>query len=111
MSGMEGPSVVEQGCWLTGPPGACPDIITNVEMERLADHDGPAGGRIVRPSDGEPAKKVEMYQDANNKKFGTNFHIPVVFYSQLMAVAFGMDPEKDAALRSLGISGRKIRHA
>ncbi len=39
-----------------------------------------------------------MYQDAINKKFGTKFNIPVVFYSQLMAVAFGMDGSKDAAL-------------
>lgn len=43
-------------------------------------------------------QNVEMYQDAINKQFGTSFHIPVVFYSQLMAVAFGMDPNKDAAL-------------
>lgn len=41
---------------------------------------------------------VEMYQDRINKEFGTNFKIPVVFYSQLMAVAFGMDGNKDAAL-------------
>jgi heterodisulfide reductase subunit B len=41
---------------------------------------------------------VEMYQDQINKKFGTDFKIPVVFYSQLMAVAFGMDATKDAAL-------------
>ena len=40
----------------------------------------------------------EMYQDAINKKFGTNLNIPVVFYSQLMAVAFGMDANKDATL-------------
>ena len=43
-------------------------------------------------------QNVEMYQDAINKQFGTSFKIPVVFYSQLMAVAFGMDPNKDAAL-------------
>ena len=43
-------------------------------------------------------QNVEMYQDAINKQFGTSFHIPVVFYSQLMAVAFGMDANKDAAL-------------
>ncbi len=42
---------------------------------------------------------VEMYQEAINKKYGTDFNIPVVFYSQLMAVAFGMDPRKDAALQ------------
>ncbi|MGQ0662724.1 MAG: CoB--CoM heterodisulfide reductase iron-sulfur subunit B family protein [Pseudomonadota bacterium] len=43
-------------------------------------------------------QNVEMYQPAINKKFGTDYHIPVVFYSQLMAVAFGMDGKKDAAL-------------
>jgi heterodisulfide reductase subunit B len=43
-------------------------------------------------------QNVEMYQEAINKKFGTSFDIPVVFYSQLMAVAFGMDAKKDAAL-------------
>lgn len=43
-------------------------------------------------------QNVEMYQDAINKKFGDSFNIPVVFYSQVMAVAFGMDPKKDAAL-------------
>lgn len=41
---------------------------------------------------------VEMYQEQINKKFGTDYNIPVVFYSQLMAVAFGLDPEKDAAI-------------
>jgi hypothetical protein len=41
---------------------------------------------------------VEMYQDAINAKYGTDFHIPVVFYSQLMTVAFAMDGAKDAAL-------------
>jgi heterodisulfide reductase subunit B2 len=43
-------------------------------------------------------QNVEMYQDAINKKFGDSFNIPVVFYSQVIAVAFGMDPKKDAAL-------------
>jgi len=41
---------------------------------------------------------VEMYQSAINRRFGTTFQIPVVFYSQLMAVAFGMAAKKDAAL-------------
>ena len=43
-------------------------------------------------------QNVEMYQGAINKKFGTDFNIPVVFYSQLMAVAFGMEANGDAAL-------------
>jgi heterodisulfide reductase subunit B len=51
---------------------------------------------------------VEMYQDAINKKFGTDFHVPVVFYSQLMAVAFGMDGKKDAALDQNTIKSEKL---
>jgi heterodisulfide reductase subunit B2 len=43
-------------------------------------------------------QNVEMYQDMINKQYGDSFNIPVVFYSQLMAVAFGMDGKKDAAL-------------
>ena len=51
---------------------------------------------------------VEMYQDAINKKFGTDYQIPVVFYSQLMAVAFGMDGETDAALNRNTIRSEKL---
>jgi heterodisulfide reductase subunit B len=53
-------------------------------------------------------QNVEMYQDAINKKFGTDFHVPVVFYSQLMAVAFGMDGKKDAALDQNMIAPTKL---
>ena len=51
---------------------------------------------------------VEMYQDAINKKYGTEFNIPVMFYSQLMAVAFGLDGEKDAALHRNTIRSEKL---
>lgn len=44
------------------------------------------------------ALNLEMYQNKVNAKFGTNFDIPVVYLTQLMAVAFGMDFKKDAAL-------------
>ncbi len=54
---------------------------------------------------------VEMYQDAINKKFGTYFNIPVVFYSQIMAVAFGMDAKKDAALDQNIIKATKLEEA
>ncbi len=54
---------------------------------------------------------VEMYQDAINKKYGTDFNIPVVFYSQIMAVAFGMDGKKDAALDQNIIKATKLEEA
>ncbi len=40
---------------------------------------------------------VEVYQGHINKTYGTKFKIPVVYYSTLMAVAFGRNG-KDAAL-------------
>lgn len=40
---------------------------------------------------------VEIYQDQINERFGSKFNMPVVYYSQLMNVAFGRS-SKDAAL-------------
>ncbi len=45
----------------------CDDIINNVEMERLANHDGPTAGKILRPSNGEEVKKVAMVQCAGSR--------------------------------------------
>jgi quinone-modifying oxidoreductase subunit QmoA len=50
-----------------------PDIINNVEMERLANHDGPTKGKILRPSDGAPAKKVALIQCAGSRDIN---HLP-----------------------------------
>ena len=50
-----------------------PDIINNVEMERLAAHDGPTHGKILRPSTGEPAKKVALIQCAGSRDLN---HLP-----------------------------------
>jgi heterodisulfide reductase subunit B2 len=44
------------------------------------------------------AMNLEMYQNKVNAKFGTRFDVPIVYLTQLMAVAFGMDLKKDAAL-------------
>ncbi len=52
---------------------ASPDIINNLEMERLAAHDGPTGGKILRPSNGKPAKRVALIQCAGSRD--TN-HLP-----------------------------------
>ena len=44
------------------------------------------------------AMNLEMYQDRINDAYGTDFDVPIVYLTQLMAVAFGMDLKKDAAL-------------
>jgi quinone-modifying oxidoreductase subunit QmoA len=53
--------------------GRNPDVITNMEMERLANHNGPTGGKILRPSNGQPAKHVALIQCAGSRD---NNHLP-----------------------------------
>ncbi len=43
------------------------NVITNVEFERLADPNGPTGGKIVRPSDGKEVKNVAFIQCAGSR--------------------------------------------
>ncbi len=46
---------------------------------------------------------VEVYQEQINKKYGTDFNIPVVYYSQLMSVAYG------GSIKESGLNGQIIR--
>lgn len=50
---------------------------------------------------------VEAYQDKINARFGSKFNMPVVYYSQLMAVAFGRSA-KDAALDGQLIKAKQL---
>ena len=47
--------------------GLFPDVVSNVQMERLASPSGPTGGRILRPSDGQPPKRVAFVQCAGSR--------------------------------------------
>ncbi len=49
--------------------GAVTDIVTNVEMERMAAHDGPTHGKILRPSNGEAPRKVALIQCAGSRDY------------------------------------------
>ncbi len=44
------------------------------------------------------AMNLELYQGRINKLYGTNIQIPVVYITQLMAVAFGLDLKEGAFL-------------
>jgi heterodisulfide reductase subunit B len=50
---------------------------------------------------------VEVYQSEINKKQGTKFNMPVVYYSQLMTIAYG-GSAKDAALDGQLIRAEKL---
>jgi quinone-modifying oxidoreductase subunit QmoA len=43
------------------------NVITSVEFERLADPKGPTGGKLLRPSDGQPAKNIAFIQCAGSR--------------------------------------------
>jgi quinone-modifying oxidoreductase, subunit QmoA len=43
------------------------DVISNVEMERLAAVNGPTSGKLVRPSDGREVKRVAFIQCAGSR--------------------------------------------
>ncbi len=51
---------------------------------------------------------VEVYQDKVNQLFGTHFHIPVVYYSQLFVLAWG-GSWKEAALHQQVIPAEPLR--
>jgi quinone-modifying oxidoreductase subunit QmoA len=47
--------------------GRYANVITSVEFERLADPHGPTGGKLLRPSDGQPAKNIAFIQCAGSR--------------------------------------------
>jgi heterodisulfide reductase subunit B len=42
---------------------------------------------------------VDAYQSMVNRKYKTNYKLPVLFFTQLMGVAFGLE-EKDLGLKT-----------
>ena len=55
------------------------------------------GGRIVATACPMCQMNLEVYQRKINKARGTNYDIPIVFITQLMALAFGLDVKEGAA--------------
>jgi len=49
---------------------------------------------------------TEVYQDQINAKYGTKFKMPIVYYSQLLSIAYG-NSAKDAALDGQVIRAEK----
>jgi heterodisulfide reductase subunit A-like polyferredoxin len=55
--------------------GACSNVITSFEFERLASADGPFGGLVVRPFDGEIPRRVAFIQcvGSRDESIGANY--------------------------------------
>ncbi|MDZ7699754.1 MAG: CoB--CoM heterodisulfide reductase iron-sulfur subunit B family protein [Deltaproteobacteria bacterium] len=71
----------------------CMELVKNI-LEDATKH----GGQLISTVCPMCAMNLEMYQERINKAYGTDFDVPIVYLTQLMAVAFGMDMKKDAAL-------------
>lgn len=53
--------------------GRLKDVVANVQFERLASAGGPTGGKILRPSNGEPPRRVAFVQCAGSRDVN---HLP-----------------------------------
>ncbi len=62
--------------------GQVANVITNMQMERLAAANGPTGGQILRPSDQRPPKRVAFVQCAGSRDEN---HLPYCSYICCMA--------------------------
>jgi heterodisulfide reductase subunit B len=71
----------------------CMELVKDI-LEDAINH----GAELVSTVCPMCAMNLEMYQGRINEKYGTDFDIPIVYLTQLMAVAFGLDMKKDAAL-------------
>ncbi len=81
--------------------GTVPNVITNMQMERLAAANGPTAGKIVRPSDGAEPKSVAFVQCAGSRDEN---HLPYCSYICCMAslkqatYLLDQDPEATATV-------------
>jgi quinone-modifying oxidoreductase subunit QmoA len=81
--------------------GQVKNVITNMQMERLAAANGPTEGQILRPSDQQPPKKVAFVQCAGSRDEN---HLPYCSYICCMAslkqatYLREKDPESEASV-------------
>jgi quinone-modifying oxidoreductase subunit QmoA len=62
--------------------GQIKNVISNMQMERLASPNGPTGGKVLRPSDNKPAKNIAFVQCAGSRDEN---HLPYCSYICCMA--------------------------
>jgi heterodisulfide reductase subunit B len=90
------------GALFFSEPGKSQELVKGI-IESAYDH---GADMIVTPC---PVcqMNVEVYQDQINETYGTKFKMPVVYYSTLMAVAFGRSAA-DAALGGQVIPAKQL---
>lgn len=80
--------------------GKIKNVITNMQMERLAAPNGPTAGKVLRPSDNKPAKNIAFVQCAGSRDEN---HLPYCSYICCMAslkqVTYVREQYKDSKAR------------
>jgi quinone-modifying oxidoreductase subunit QmoA len=86
-----------------------PNVITNVEFERMADPKGPTGGRIVRPGDGKEARNVAFIQCAGSRDRNHLYHCSrICCMASLKQTHYVVDAYDDAQVTIYYIDIRAI---
>ena len=68
---------------------------TGLELiRRLADAADRAGADLLATVCPMCQMNVDLYQAEMNHHFGTAYHMPILFFTQLMALAFGAEPKQ-----------------
>ena len=87
--------------------GKIKNVVTNVEMERLAALDGPTGGKILRPSDQAAPKSVAFVHCAGSRD---ELHLPhcsaVCCLASFKQAKYVLDGIEDATVRHFYIDRR-----
>jgi quinone-modifying oxidoreductase subunit QmoA len=86
-----------------------PNVVTNVEFERMADPKGPTGGKIVRPGDGKEAKNVAFIQCAGSRDRNHLYHCSrICCMASLKQTHYVVDAYDDAKVTIYYIDIRAI---
>ncbi len=100
--------------------GVLPNVVTGVEFERLISGTGPNGGRLLRPSDGRPARKIAWLQCVGSRNVQLNADYCssacCMFSIKEAVLAKQRDPEADSAIfymdmRTFGKDFQRYREA
>lgn len=75
-----------------------PNVITNIEFERILNANGPFGGIIMRPSDGEIPQRIAFIQcvGSRDEGLGTNYCSNICCVAALNQSMIAMDRIEDA---------------
>jgi len=87
-------------------------VISNEDLalkmiKELLDEAKEAGARAVAVTCPVCQLNLDAYQDKVSKKYGKTYDIPVIYFTQLMGVAFGISKEKLGLNKSI-VSSNKV---